>query len=52
MKIDGNDILIILGLGIVGTGIGMLSIPAALIVVGGLMMVMGIFGSIRKGAGL
>ncbi len=52
MKISGNDILVVLGLIIGGVGIGMISVPAALIVVGGILFAIGIFGSIRKGAGL
>lgn len=48
-RLDGYDILILCGLAALGTGIGLISVPAALIAVGAILMAIGIFGALSKG---
>ena len=50
-NIDGNDVMVFLGMCALGVGIGMLSVPVALMVVGGLLMALGLFGAITKSTG-
>ena len=50
MPIDGNDLLVVVGLGMVGAGLWMISVPLALCVVGGLLLVGGLVRAWRKGA--
>lgn len=45
-RIDLTDVLFIVGLAAVGIGVGMLSIPAALITVGILLMAVGLYAAI------
>ena len=47
-RIDLTDVLFIVGLAAVGYGVGMLSIPAALIVVGIVLMAVGLYAAIFR----
>lgn len=49
--VDGCDVLAAVGLGLLGAGVAMVSVPAALIVTGAVLMAMGIVGAYRKGSG-
>ena len=46
--IDLADILIIVGLGMVGYGLSQVSVPLAIGVVGGILLVIGLAGAYRK----
>lgn len=48
--IDRYDVLAIVGLGTVGYGLSMISIPVALCVIGGILFVLGILGAWWQGA--
>lgn len=45
-RIDLTDVLFILGLAAVGIGVGMISVPAALITVGIVLMAIGLYAAI------
>lgn len=47
-RVDGNDGLIVLGLAMVAAGVGLWSVPAALVVVGVSLFALGVAGAIRK----
>ncbi len=49
-RVDGNDLLILLGFGSVGYGIYLMSPPLTPLIMGALMLVIGLFGAFRKGA--
>lgn len=38
IRLDTNEILALIGLGVLGLGVALVSVPAALIVVGGLVL--------------
>ena len=46
--IDGNDVLILAGLALVGIGVGLWSVPAALGLVGAVLFGLGLMGTLRK----
>lgn len=46
---DLYDVLAFVGLAALGTGLALVSVPLALCVVGGLVMVAGVYGSAMKG---
>lgn len=48
--IDGNDVLVVVGLGMVGAGLWMVSVPLALCVVGTVLLIGGLVGAWQKGA--
>lgn len=48
--IDLYDVLAIVGLGAMGYGLSMISVPAALCVVGGVLLLVGMLGAWWKGA--
>lgn len=48
--IDGHDVLVVLGLAMVGAGLWMISVPLALCVVGALLLAAGLLGAWRKSA--
>lgn len=48
---DRYDALALVGLGILGYGLSRISIALALCVIGGVLLMIGIFGAWRKGAG-
>jgi len=43
--IDGYDVLAIVGLGTLGYGLSLISVPVALCAVGGVLLVVGILGA-------
>lgn len=47
--VDLNDILILLGLGLLATGLALYSIALSAIVSGGLLLAIGLVGAWRKG---
>jgi hypothetical protein len=47
-NLDLNDIFFIVGLGLFTSGIGILSVPAAMIATGGLFLAIALIGAIRK----
>ncbi len=47
---DFNDLLVVLGLGLVTYSLSMISIALAIGVCGGVLMAFGLFGALRKGA--
>ncbi len=49
-RIDGIDILILLGFGLVGYGIYLMWPPLTPLILGALMLIIGLFGALRKGA--
>ena len=49
--VDGHDVLVVVGLGMVGAGLWMISVPLALCVVGVMLLGAGLLGAWRKGAG-
>jgi len=49
--VDGNDVLVVAGLALVGVGLALVSVPLALCVVGGVLLVAGALGAWRKGTG-
>jgi small-conductance mechanosensitive channel len=49
--IDHYDVLAVAGLGILGYGLSRISISLALCVIGGVLLMIGILGAWRKGAG-
>jgi hypothetical protein len=49
-QIDLTDMIFVLGLVLVGVGIGLISIPAALVVVGVVLMGISVLGAVRSGA--
>ena len=46
--IDITDILIVLGLGMVGYGLSWVSLPLAIGVMGGILLLIGLVGAYRK----
>ena len=46
--IDITDILIVLGLGMVGYGLSLVSLPLAVGVMGGILLLIGLVGAYRK----
>lgn len=48
-SVDSNDILIVLGLMILGGGLAMVSWPLSLGVIGGLLVVFGLIGAFFEG---
>ena len=46
--IDITDILIVLGLGMVGYGLSQVSLPLAVGVMGGILLLIGLVGAYRK----
>lgn len=48
---DRYDVLAISGLGMMGIGLSMVSMSLALCVVGGVLLMIGIFGAWKKGQG-
>ena len=50
-RVDGNDVLIVLGLALVAGGVGLWSVPAALVVVGASLFALGVVGAMRKAGG-
>jgi hypothetical protein len=49
-KVDGNDLFIIIGFGLVGYGIYLIWPPLTPLILGALMLIIGLFGALRKGA--
>ena len=49
-RIDGNDIFILIGFGLIGYGIYLIWPPLTPLILGALMLIIGIFGALRKGA--
>lgn len=49
---DGYDLLAVIGLGVLGAGLVMVSVPLALVVTGSFLMVVGLLGAWRKGGRL
>ncbi len=49
-RIDGNDILILIGFGLTGYGIYLIWPPLTPLILGALMLIIGLFGAFRKGA--
>lgn len=49
MSVDKNDVVSMTGLIMVGVGVGLWSVPAALVVVGGLLLCVGVIGAWRRG---
>jgi len=47
-RVDGNDVMIVLGLAMVAAGVGLWSVPAALCVVGASLFALGLAGAMRK----
>lgn len=47
--IDFNDVLAAIGLGLLGAGLAMWSVPLAMVVVGGVLLAAGVSGALRKG---
>ena len=50
-RIDGVDILILLGFGLIGYGIYLIWPPLTPLILGALMLIIGLFGAFRKGGG-
>ena len=48
-KFNGNDLLIFGGLMLLGAGIGLVSVPGALVTVGGIVLLVGLLGAMRAG---
>jgi len=46
--LDGNDVLILAGLGLASVGVGLWSVPAALDLAGAVLFGLGLLGSLRK----
>ena len=46
-SVDARDIIGAAGIALLGTGIGMVDVPAALISIGGLLLIVSIYGSLR-----
>lgn len=49
-QLDGNDVLVVLGLTLLGAGLAAYSWRLALGVIGGLLVLIGLAGAWRKGA--
>ncbi len=49
-RIDGNDVLIVSGLGLLGYGLYLIWPPLMPLVTGGLLLFIGLLGAFRKGA--
>jgi hypothetical protein len=49
-RIDGNDILVLLGFSLTGIGLYLIWPPLTPLILGALMLIIGLFGALRKGA--
>jgi hypothetical protein len=49
-RIDGNDVLIVTGLGSLGYGLYLIWPPLTPIILGALLLIIGLTGAFRKGA--
>ena len=47
-RIDANDLFIVTGLALLAVGVGIYSVPAALVVVGSVLFWLGVTGAMRK----